>query len=335
MELSLAREKLDSVIQLSRVEMYKPIQIAEVLREFKTNKTIRPSELETYRNLSRGLRDAVTRELMDKVSTSSMRFQDDLWNESAVPPAALEALFNANQDNRVEEYIYQHVYAKSNQVIKIREKLGSTKSGEDVEGIFDSFNVPGLRNSADRLFEVFGLAVLQTQIEGSDFSFSVSGNWSTVSGNTGKKLISIAESQVNALELAKMGHTNAADAGLDIWTNFGVVVSVKNSKLNEELLLKVLSDTPVGLLTVICETVSPGLTERLGVVSKNRPVVIITHGELVEDAGLLLAKVKSAEVFTQKFISFFDKEFPLATSLKNFMLKRKYSTCAPDSVPWV
>jgi hypothetical protein len=272
---------------------------------------------------------------MGKVSTSSMRFQDDLWNESAIPPTALVALFNANQNNRVEEYIYQHVYAKSGQMIHIRKKLGSTKTVADIEAIFGLFDEEGLRTSADRLFEVFALTVLQTQIDGSDFTFSLSGNSSTVSGNTGKKLISIAESQKNVLELAKIGHTNAADAGLDIWTNFGVVVSVKNYNLDEDLLLQVLSDTPVGLLTVICETASSHLAKNLGRISKNRPIVIITREELIADAGLLLAKEKSAVIFIQKFISFFDKEFPLATSLESFMLKRNYSITPPNLTKWV
>ena len=221
MNLASAREKLDHVIQLSRVEMYKPIQIAETLREFAINKSINPAKLETYRNLSRDLRNRVTLELIGKVSTSSMRFQDDLWNASAMPPEALTVLASANTNHRVEEYIYQHVYAKSAQMIEIRKLLDDVKTFSDIKDIFNLFNNPGLRSSADRLFEVFALSVLQTQIEKSDFTFTLKGNPSSISGVTGKKLISIAEGQGNDLELAKMGHTNAADAGLDIWTNFG------------------------------------------------------------------------------------------------------------------
>ena len=189
MNLASARDKLDHVIQLSRVEMYKPIQIAETLREFSLNESINPGKLETYRNLSRDLRNRVTLELIGKVSTSSMRFQDDLWNASAMPPEALTALASANSNHRVEEYIYQHVYAKSSQMIEIRKVLDDVKTLSDVENIFALFNSPGLRSSADRLFEVFALSVLQTQIEKSDFTFSLKGNSTSISGVTGKKLI--------------------------------------------------------------------------------------------------------------------------------------------------
>lgn len=334
MNIASARAKLDHVIQLSRVEMYKPIQIAETLREFTLNKSINPSKLETYRNLSRDLRNRVTLELIGKVSTSSMRFQDDLWNASAMPPEALSALATANTKHEVEEYIYQHVYAKSAQMIEIRKVLDEVSSLSDIQNIFDLFNTPGLRSSADRLFEVFALSVLQTQIEKSDFTFTLSGTSDTVKGITGKKLISIAEGQGNDLELAKMGHTNAADAGLDIWTNFGVVVSVKNYNLDEELFLKVLSDTPVGLLVVICETVSNDVEKNLLKLSNNRPVILITRNELFTDAGQLLSSSDHSNVFVAKLIAFYDKEFPLTVTLENFMNKRNYKISSPGNPSW-
>lgn len=334
MNLASARVKLDHIIQLSRVEMYKPIQIAETLREFTLNKSINPSELETFRNLSRDLRNRVTLELIGKVSTSSMRFQDDLWNASAMPPEALTALATANSKHQVEEYIYQHVYAKSAQMIEIRKVLDQVNNLKDLQNIFGLFNTPGLRSSADRLFEVFALSVLQTQIDESDFTFTLSGTSDSISGITGKKLISIAEGQGNDLELAKMGHTNAADAGLDIWTNFGVVVSVKNYNLDEDLFLKVLSDTPVGLLVVICETVSRNIEKDLLTLSNNRPVVLITRNELFEDAGRLLSSSDHAKVFVSKLISFYDKEFPLAVTLENFMKKRNYKISQPGNPSW-
>lgn len=334
MDLASARAKLDHVIQLSRVEMYKPIQIAETLREITLNKSINPSQLETYRNLSRDLRNRVTLELIGKISTSSMRFQDDLWNSSAMPPEALSVLATANKKHQVEEYIYQHVYAKSAQMIEIRKVLDGIESVLDIENIFDLYDTPGLRSSADRLFEVFVLSVLQTQIEKSDFKFTLSGTLKSVKGVTGKKLISIAEGQGNDLELAKIGHTNAADAGLDIWTNFGVVVSVKHYNLDAELLLKVLSDTPVGLLVIICESVSHVVENDLLKLSQNRPVVLITRKELFTDAELLLSNSDYSKVFVDKLVSFYDKEFPLTVTLEEFMKKRNYKISSPENSSW-
>jgi len=334
MKLEVARAKLDRIINISRVEMYKPIQVAEILREFRMNSNISPSNLETFRGLSRELRNRASLELMGKVSTSSMRFQDDLWNETALPASSLEVLHFANKGSKVEEYIYQHIYAKSMQVIEIRKKLQFLNSDAGIEEIFEFFDQEGLRTSADRLFEVFALAVLQTQVVLSDFKYQVTGDLSSVLGNAGKKLISIAASQENILELAKMGHTNAADAGLDIWTNFGVVINVKNYTLNRELLLRVLSDTPIGILCIICKAVSLDLNDKFKIHLKNRPVVIITREELLKDTSVLLADRDSSSLFMEKFIHYFDREFPLATTLEAFMLNRNYIVAIPSTAEW-
>ena len=329
MKFGLAVQQLDKVIALSRVEMYKPIQIAETLREFTLNRSFTPTSLEAFRSLSRDLRNKVTLELIGKVSTSSMRYQDDVWNASALPPAALSTLASSNCHHEVEEYIYQHVYAKSLQMIEIRKSLDEIKTAEEVKDIFRLFDTPGLRSSADRLFEVFALAVLQTQIEKSNFTFNLSGDSKSIPGLTGKKLISIALGESNHLKLAKMGHTNAADAGLDIWTNFGVVVSVKNYFLSLDLLRKVLDDTPVGLLVVICESTNSIVEKELKRIANEREVVLITSEELLMDVELLLRDSYLSAAFINKLINFYDREFPLAVTLEGFMKQRRYKIALP------
>ena len=335
MKLNDAKAKLDRVINLSRVEMYKPIQVAETLREMNQNTNLQPSKPETYRNISRELRNRITKQLIGKVSTSSMRFQDDLWNESAVPPTALSILEQANRKtSRVEEYIYQHVYAKNAHLIEIRKNLDDISSIKDIEEMFESFDSPGLRTSADRLYEVFVLSVLQTDLEDSDYQLNVQGTKSTLKGSGAKKLINATESQNNELRLAKMGHTNAADAGLDIWSNFGVVISVKNYQLDVELFEKVLSDTPVGFLVIVCETVTADLLKRFIELSSGRPVMFITKSELLGDAKRILSDKLSATRFSRRFLEYFDGEFPLTVTLENFMKKRNYRIALPDEKPW-
>ena len=49
MDINLAKEKLDHVIAISRVEMYKPIQVAETLRVAATSHDINLADVETYR----------------------------------------------------------------------------------------------------------------------------------------------------------------------------------------------------------------------------------------------------------------------------------------------
>lgn len=330
MNLPEAKRKLDKVIQLSRVEMYKPIQIAEILRKFNSDKELDPLNLETYRNLSRELRDEITMQLIGKISTSSMRFQDDLWNESAVPPSALAILASENRKNsKIEEYIYQHVYAKNAHLIEIRKKLDSLSSIKDIHAMFNSFDSPGLRTSADRLYEVFVLSVLQTDIEVSNYKLTISGSKSSVKGSAAMKLIVATEGQANELTLAKIGHTNAADAGLDIWTNFGVVISVKNYNLDADLFEKVLNDTPIGFLVIVCETLSASFLNQYKNISKGRPVIFITKEELYDDAESIFADKIRSKKFVSRFLNFYDSEFPLTVTLEEFMAERQNQVQLP------
>ncbi len=59
--LDVAKDALDSVINKSRVHLYKPIQIAEILFSERTNSdlNINLKELETYRTRSKKWRDIV------------------------------------------------------------------------------------------------------------------------------------------------------------------------------------------------------------------------------------------------------------------------------------
>lgn len=335
MNVNEAKAKLDRVIQLSRVEMYKPIQVAEILKELKDNQLIKPLNLETYRNLSKELRDNITSQLFGKVSTSSMRYQDDLWNDSAIPPTALSILAEVNKHkSMVEEYIYQHVYAKNKNVIELRRILNKIQNVEDVLRIFESFDIPSLRSSADRLYEVFTISVLQTDLENSDFKITLHGNIESLKGTSASKLISATENKINELQLSKMGHTNAADAGLDIWTNFGVVINVKNYELSLDLFKNILGDTPVGHLVIVCEKVSSNLIENYKETSKGRTVTFITREELIKDVQRILNDKNKSKEFINRFVNFFDGEFPLSRTLEDFMKMRNYQISIPSDLPW-
>ncbi len=103
-----AKMRLDSIIAKARIDLYKPIQIAEVLRKSRLEKNIKVLDLKTYQNQSIRWRDEVTIRLLNKVSTSSARYQHDLWSTTAMSPELLEILDRENKRTRggVERYIY-------------------------------------------------------------------------------------------------------------------------------------------------------------------------------------------------------------------------------------
>ena len=52
-----SKKALDKIIEKSRVHLYKPIQIAEILYHNRIEDSVNPSNKESYRNLSKKWRD--------------------------------------------------------------------------------------------------------------------------------------------------------------------------------------------------------------------------------------------------------------------------------------
>jgi len=108
MELTEAKASLDNIIKKARVHLYKPIQIAEILHRDRISTDIDLSDLETYRAKSKKWRDLVCIPFLGRTSTSSSKYQDDLFNANAVPPEAITMLGKENRSKNgiVESYIY-------------------------------------------------------------------------------------------------------------------------------------------------------------------------------------------------------------------------------------
>ncbi len=74
MKFSEAKIQLDKVINKSRVHLYKPIQIAEILYHYRTFGDINLGDIESYRTKSRHWRKIIRIRFLGRVSTSSAKF---------------------------------------------------------------------------------------------------------------------------------------------------------------------------------------------------------------------------------------------------------------------
>ena len=102
MEFSIAKKALDKVINKGRIHLYKPIQVAEILYRDRCFGDLNLNELESYRTRSRKWRDLICVEFLGRTSSSSARYQDDIFNLNAVPPEALEALAKKTVRHKAE-----------------------------------------------------------------------------------------------------------------------------------------------------------------------------------------------------------------------------------------
>lgn len=137
-----AKEALDSLLKKSRVHFYKPIQIGEILYHDRICHDVDVDNLESYRNPSKKWRDKITQVLLGRKCTSSARYQDDIFNENAVPPRLIKvlALENRRTTGAIEAYIYSRFIKKHGQLSTALDILNnSTKETFSVKEFIDSF----------------------------------------------------------------------------------------------------------------------------------------------------------------------------------------------------
>lgn len=164
-----SKERLDRIIAISRVDLYKPIQIAEVLYHSRLgDANIDILNLETYRNPSVHWRKTVSRRLLKKISTSSARYQHDVWAESAMYPELLDKLDEENKktSGAVEKYIYMRFQERQETVGSLITLIESaTPQVFNISALFEIFEAnKAIRRSVDKVYEVVVYSLMETVV---------------------------------------------------------------------------------------------------------------------------------------------------------------------------
>ena len=296
MELTTAKEALDNIIKKARVHLYKPIQIAEILYRDRVHGDINLSDLETYRTKSKKWRDVICVPFLGRTSTSSAKYQDDIFNETAVPPSALTALGieNRNKNGIVESYIYDMFMERYGQMsTALNYSRFAKKETFDLEEFIELFwSEPGLKRSLDKIYEIVVYSLFSVIVDELDVQIEVTLNPNKL--NVLKEFESFAEKVIcintentsfkSAANINRVGVTNAADRGLDMWANFGPAIQIKHLSLNEKLAEDIVTTVTSDRIVIVCkdseESVVISLLNQLG--WRSRIQSIIVESELIE-----------------------------------------------------
>lgn len=166
-KLAEAKQALDTVIKKSRVHLYKPIQIAEILYRDRVIQDIDTSNLETYRTKSKAWRDTISLALLGRICTSSAKFQDDIFN--AITPEQITVLAKENKRiaGVVEAYIYQNFANKHSQLSTALDNcLTATRFTFNLKEFIDMFWAEaGLKRSIDKIYEIVVYSLFSTLID--------------------------------------------------------------------------------------------------------------------------------------------------------------------------
>ena len=264
MNIEESKQALMKIIDKSRIHFYKPIQIAEILYHDRIYHDVDLSSLETYRTQSKKWRDDISMQLIGRVCTSSSRFQDNLFEENAAPPAVLEALgrLNRKTEGSVEAYIYSRFIDRHSQLKQALDYCRTSSAKNfDIKIFIDSLrHEAGLKRSLDKIYEIVVYALFSALAEVLGLSITVSIDESQYGlleefGDFAEKVMNITPDIMTHSEPAKIfraGVTNAADRGIDIYSNWGAVIQVKHLTLDEELAEDIAANISSDRIIIVC-----------------------------------------------------------------------------------
>ncbi|MEE1362790.1 MAG: HaeII family restriction endonuclease [Selenomonadaceae bacterium] len=341
-DLILAKSALDNIIKKSRIHLYKPIQIAEILYHDRVYGDIDLSNLETYRTKSKKWRDEISIILLGRKCTSSSRFQDDLFNSNALPPKLISVLGNENRkkDGIVESYIYQRFSNKHEQLYRALDYcLKSDKSVFSVKKFIDSFwKEPGLKRSIDKIYEIIVFALFDTLVDVLNFKVTINVDKTKLHiledfGDFANKVMCITTTTpfcVQDAHVYRVGVTNAADRGLDMYSNWGPAIQIKHLTLDTELAKDIVNSVSSDKVVIVCKDaeveIIQSILKQIGWGSHIQS--IITESDLILWYDKALKGQFANELgdeLLSKLAGEIAEEFPSIDDIPNVIKDRKYN----------
>ncbi len=342
MDRKEAKTALDNLIKISRVHLYKPIQIAEILYH---KRVVEPNldllNKEAYRIESKKWRDKITIELLGTKCTSSTKFQDDIFSDTAIPPETLVVLSQENDstDGAVEAYIYKQFKKRHNQLSDALVYCTNNNCDNfNVETFINAFREQaGLKRSMDKIYEIVVYALFSTIINELELTVEVTVNENKLDlikefEDFTKSVLCIDFSKpVNSQQarVFRVGATNAADRGLDMYANWGPAIQIKHLALDASLAEDITDSVSSDKVVIVCKTADKKIIESLlnQIGWKSKIQSIITEDELIgwyEKALRGKYAVQMGEKLLEALIDEIIEEFPSLGEQENILNDRHY-----------
>lgn len=344
-DVLIAKAALDTLIKKSRVHFYKPIQIGEILYHARVVHDVDLNDLESYRNASKHWRDDITKQLLGRVCTSSARFQDDLFNVNAMPPETIKVLALENQrtGGAVEAYIYSRFTNRHSQLANALATCSvSTKENFCVKDFIDSFRKePGLKRILDKVYEIVVYALFSTLVESLDLKVEVfvdSDKLDILSEfKDFAKMVMCIDVNVHKCRqkarIYRVGVTNAADRGLDMYSNWGPAIQIKHLSLDVELAESIVTGISSDRIVIVCKKAEKdiivSLLTQIGWRSKIQS--IITENDLTNwYEKALRGKYADTlgDTLLKKMCRELSNEFPAIDEIPEIIRERHYERIA-------
>lgn len=283
----------------------------------------------------------MTISLLGRICTSSARFQDDLFNENAIPPRLIKILAEENNrnDGAVEAYIYSRFVNKHSQLANALAMLeSSTEETFEIDRFIESFrSQPGLKRSLDKVYEIVVYSLFSTLVEALNLQVEISIDQSKFDilkefDDFADKVmclnVSTPKSRTDA-KVFRVGVTNAADRGMDMYSNWGPAIQIKHLSLDEELAESIVSSIASDRIVIVCKDAEKGiilsLLNQIGWRSKIQSIV--TEADLTNWYGKAL-RGKYSKTLGNALLSSIKEEltleFPSISDMPDIIAQRHY-----------
>mgnify|MGYP003705964979 CR=1 FL=1 len=341
MSITHAKSQIDLVINKARIHLYKPIQIAEILHRKRIYKNIDLSSLEMYRTSSRKWRDDICIKFLGRTSTSSARFQDNLFDKNAIPPCVLVTLDQYNTNGEVEAYIYNAFKERHFQMINGLDLVKkSNKKTFQLNQFIESFRRnSGLSRSVDKIFEIIVYAIFSTLLDNlnAKIKISIANKENEVLkefSDFTEKILGLTHERselIDSPRVYRVGVTNAADRGVDMWANFGLAIQIKHLSLTSKNTDDITAGISADRIVIVCRDCDKSilLTVLRQFGQGGRIQAVITEDELIKWYEKAL-RGKCANILGDKVLEQLNSEiiaeFPITEPLEfeNFWNERNY-----------
>jgi type II restriction enzyme len=342
--LNEAKNALDNIINKARVHFYKPIQVAEILYHHRVFDDLTLADINTYRTASKRWRDVICKRFLGRITNSSSRYQDNLFEPNATPPEVLMLLGeeNKNKSGIVEAYIYRKFIERYSQMTSgLAYCMKSDIENFELTEFIGQFqNNPGLKRSIDKIYEIVVYALFKVLIEELNVTVKVELDINKLDilqefEDFTQKVLSINSQNPSFTANAKfyrVGVTNAADRGLDMWANYGPAIQIKHLSLNESLAEGIVSHITADRIVIVCrdseEKTIISLLNQIGWKSRIQSIITQSHLEAWYEKALRgsFRHILGAKLI-QVLIEEIKYEFPSSESndLVSFMEDREYT----------
>jgi type II restriction enzyme len=143
----------------------------------------------------------------------------------------------------------------------------------------------GLRRSIDKIYEIVVYALFSALVEALEVSVEVSMNPEKIDileefADFSKRVMQLSSEQTSLklkARINRVGVTNAADRGLDMWANFGLAIQIKHLSLTEELAENIVSSVSADRIVIVCkqaeQKIIVSLLNQMGWKSKIQSIV--------------------------------------------------------------